>query len=141
MLAHKKEMKTLLRLDGIMSRLQLLQAKKYWSPVNAESHVISAHIEATMQALKLLFSVIILSDMSVRILLGGVRLTSDARLTIPDAIHNMRVWVQILDRVEEHCRRSEPGQYDEMNAVLKLWSHSLKTLLVKTCWSTKEWKQ
>lgn len=68
-LAHEKELheNKLTCLDDIVSRLHLLQSKKYWSPVNSDNHVIFAHIIAAMDAPKLLSSVIISSDMSVHV--------------------------------------------------------------------------
>lgn len=122
-LAHKKELEEnkLTCLDDINSRLHLLQEKKYWSVVNADGHVIFAHIEATIEeAPNLISSIVISSDMSVRVFVGGARLTSDERLDIPEVVHDMRVLVQLLDGVQEYCRRRELGKDEKVNGVLNL---------------------
>ncbi|KAL3189890.1 hypothetical protein MRX96_020235 [Rhipicephalus microplus] len=48
--------------------------------------------------------------MSVRVFVGGARLTSDEWLGILEAVHDMRVLVQLLDGVHEYCRRRELGK-------------------------------
>ncbi|KAL1446257.1 hypothetical protein MTO96_044638, partial [Rhipicephalus appendiculatus] len=129
-LAHKKELdeNKLTCLDDIKSRLHLLQAK-YWSVVNADGHVIFAHIEATMEeAPKLISSVVISSDMCVCVFVGGARLTSDERLAVPEVVHDMRVLTQLLDNVQEYCGRRERGQDEKVNGVLKLVASLLKDI-------------
>ncbi|KAH6938781.1 hypothetical protein HPB50_012642 [Hyalomma asiaticum] len=121
-LAHKRELdeNKLTCLDDIESRLHLLQAKDYWSVVNADGHAIFAHIEAKMgETPKLVSSVIISSGMSVRVFVRGARLTSDERLAIPEVVHDMRVLVQLLDSVQEYCLGNEHVQDEKVNAVLK----------------------
>ncbi|KAH8037684.1 hypothetical protein HPB51_015729 [Rhipicephalus microplus] len=99
-LAHKKELEE--------NKLTCLDD---WSVVNADGHVIFTHIEATIEeAPNLIPSIVISSDMSVRVFVGGARLTSDERLGIPEAVHDMRVLVQLLDGVQEYCRRRELGK-------------------------------
>nr|XP_037288760.1 uncharacterized protein LOC119181614 [Rhipicephalus microplus] len=58
--------------------------------------------------------------MSVRVFVGGARLTLDERLGIPEAVHDMRVLVQLPDGVQEYCRRRELGKDEKVNGVLKL---------------------
>ncbi|KAL1427945.1 hypothetical protein MTO96_017064 [Rhipicephalus appendiculatus] len=88
-LAHKRELdeNKLTCLDNMKSRhvnlLHLLQANKYWSVVNADGHVIFAHVEATMEeARKLISRVVISLNMSVRVFVGGARLMSHERLAV-----------------------------------------------------------
>ncbi|KAL3218099.1 hypothetical protein MRX96_006077 [Rhipicephalus microplus] len=122
-LAHKKELEEnrLTCLDDINSRLHLLQEKKYWSVVNADGHVIFAQIEATIEeAPNLISSIVISSDMSVRVFVGGTRLTSDERLGIPEAVHDMRVLVQLLDGIQKYCCKRELGKDEKVNGVLRL---------------------
>ncbi|KAH8020456.1 hypothetical protein HPB51_001897 [Rhipicephalus microplus] len=122
-LARKKELEEnkLTCLDEINSCLHRQQEKKYWWVVNADGHVIFTQIKASLEeAPNLISSIVISSDMSVRVFVGGARLSQTNGLALQKQFTTCVCWCNFWTAYKSTVVEENLEKKKKVNGVLKL---------------------
>ncbi|KAH6927751.1 hypothetical protein HPB50_007733 [Hyalomma asiaticum] len=107
-------------LSDITSRVERIRHKVFWSTTVCDSCVIFAHMEMTSEAPDVTMSVVVSSDLSVRVFSKKVLLFSSEQLCIPSKISDFRVLVDLLDSVESYTTKKTTPKQDKVQGTLKL---------------------
>ncbi|KAH6941469.1 hypothetical protein HPB50_018691 [Hyalomma asiaticum] len=78
-------------------------------------------MEMTSGAPDVTMSVVVSSDLSVRVFSRNVLIFSSEQLCIPSKISDFRVLVDLLDSVESYTTKKTTPKQDEVQGTLKLW--------------------